>query len=141
MKLSIKTTFNFGKLASELPKIIEKNSQRYARSSAKGAKENISKGLTPPLSGFTRHIRKLRKRTGTKPLYETGALHRSIKGTSEGLKMLKYGIYHHHGFTTGAKSMFPDMEVPARPFIFPDKKTILTAFNSFRKDFRKALRK
>ncbi len=141
MKLSIKTNFSFSKLASELPKIIEKNSQRYARSSAEGARENISKGLSPALKKSTLDIRKKRGTGGTKPLYETGNLYRSIKGTSEGLQMNKYGIYHHKGFTTGATSMIPNKKVDARPFITPSKKAILKAFDAFRKDLRKALKK
>tara|TARA_R100000808_G_C2152587_1_gene162135 strand:- start:2076 stop:2546 length:471 start_codon:yes stop_codon:yes gene_type:complete len=156
VKLQIKTTFDFGKLASQMPKIIEKHTQRTARSSATGAREAIDKGLAPPLKKSTLEIRKKRGTGGSKPLYETGSLYRSIKGTSEGLQMNKYGIYHHRGFKTGeltlmefqgeeyetsAASMIPKKKVPARPFIFPSKKTILKSFDAFRKDLRKALKK
>jgi len=156
MKLSIKTTFDFGKLRNELPKILEKHTQRTARSSAEGARENISKGLSPPLKESTLEIRKHRKTGGSKPLFETGSLFRSIKGTSEGLQMNEYGLYHHRGYTTGkltlmkfqggsyetsASSMIPNKKVPARPFIFPSQKTILKSFDAFKKDLRKALKK
>ena len=154
MKLQIRTTFDFGKLASQMPKILEKHTQRTARSSATGARENISKGLSPPLEKSTIEIRKQRGRGGTKPLFETGALHKSIKGTSEGLEMLGYGIHHQYGFTpkqlpfkivNGEQEWFmpntKGIKVPARPFIFPSKKTILKSFDAFRKDIRKALKK
>ncbi len=156
MKLQIKTTFSFGKLASKMPKIIEKHMQRTARSSAQGAKENISKGLSPPLKKSTLEIRKKRGTGGTKPLFETGSLFKSIKNTKSGLEMNRYGIYHHQGFKTGkltlkefqgekyetsANSMIPNKKVPARPFIFPSEKTILKSFDAFRKDLRKALKK
>ena len=156
MKLQIKTTFDFGKLERQMPKIIEKHMQRVGRSSAQGAKENISKGLAPPLKQSTIAIRKQRGTGGTKPLFETGQLFRSIKNTKDGLQMNRYGIYHHRGFKTGkltltkfqgeqyetsAASMIPNKKVPARPFIFPSEKTILKAFDAFRKDLRKALKK
>ena len=156
MKLQIKTTFSFGRLAREMPKILEKHTQRTARSSAAAARENISKGLSPPLKKSTLEIRKKRGTGGAKPLFETGSLFKSIKGTSEGLEMNEYGIYHHRGFKTGeltliefqgeqyetsAASMIPNKKVPARPFIFPSEKTILKSFDAFRKDIRKALKK
>ena len=156
MKLQIKTTFDFGKLASQMPKILEKHMQRTGRSSAQGAKENISKGLSPPLKNSTLEIRKKRGTGGTKPLYETGDLFRSIKNTKDGLEMNEYGIYHHRGFKTGklelmefqggqyetsAASMIPNKKVPARQFIQPSEKTILKSFDAFRKDIRKALKK
>ena len=136
MKSQIKTTFSFAKLASKMPKIIEKHMQRVGRSSAQGAKENISKGLAPPLKQSTIAIRKQRGTGGTKPLFETGQLFRSIKNTKDGLQMNRYGIYHHRGFKTGkltltkfqgeqyetsAASMIPNKKVPARPFIFPSE--------------------
>ena len=154
VKLQIKTTFSFGKLAREMPKILEKHTQRTARSSAAGARENISKGLSPPLKKSTLEIRKQRGTGGSKPLYETGSLFKSIKGTSEGLEMLRYGIHHQYGFTPkqipfkivkGEQEWFTPntkgIKVPARPFIFPSKKTILKSEKAFKKDIEKALKK
>ena len=133
MKLQVKTTFDFGKLASQMPKILEKHTQRTARSSATGAREAIERGVSPPLKKITIETRKRRGTGGTKPLFETGALHRSIKGTSEGLQMFNYGLFHHEGHKTG--------HFPARPFIQPSGKAILKSFDAFRKDLRKALKK
>ena len=133
MKLQIKTTFDFGKLAGQMPKILEKHTQRTARSSATGAKEAIDRGVAPPLKQTTIDRSKRAGTGGSKPLFETGALHRSIKGTSEGLEMNTYGLYHHRGHSKG--------HFPARPFIFPSEKTILKSFDAFRKDLRKALKK
>tara|TARA_Y100000310_G_scaffold319014_1_gene373746 strand:- start:1498 stop:1974 length:477 start_codon:yes stop_codon:yes gene_type:complete len=158
MKLSIKTTFDFGKLRNEFPRILEKHTQRTARSSAEGARENISKGLSPPLKESTLEIRKHRKTGGSKPLFETGSLFSSIKGTSKGLRMNRYGLYHHEGFTpkkipyllgdVKTKKDFlafahnkSNIKVPARPFIFPSEKTILKSFDAFRKELRRALKK
>ena len=133
MKLQFKTTFDFGKLASQMPKILEKHTQRIARSSARGAREAIERGVSPKLKQSTLDRRKRAGTGGSKPLFETGELHRSIKGTSEGLEMNTYGLYHHQGHSKG--------HFPARPFIQPSEKTILKSFDAFRKDLRKALKK
>jgi hypothetical protein len=130
VKLTVKTTFSFEKLARKLPKVLEKHSQRITRSSAQGAKENIEKGVSPPLRQSTIDKRKARGTGGSKPLFETGALFRSIKGTSKGLEMLEYGLWHHQG-----------SKRPPRPFITPSEKTILKSFDAFRKDLRKAFKK
>ena len=113
MKITVKTTFDFGKLASNFPRILEKQMQRTARSSATGAREAIERGVSPKLKQSTLNRRKRAGTGGSKPLFETGKLFRSIKGTSEGLEMWNYGLYHH----------------------------ILKSFDAFRKDFRKALKK
>ncbi len=131
MKLEIEVNFDFGRLARELPKIIEKSSQRYARSSEKGSKENIDKGVSPKLEDATLARRKRRGTGGRKPLFETGALYRSIKGTSEGLTLNRYGWYHHSGdLKAGTKP---------RPFIAFSKKEIKPVFDKFKQDIRKAL--
>ena len=158
MKLEIKSNFSFSKLASSLPKILNKHTRRMARSSAQGAKENIDKGLSPPLKKSTLEIRKFRGTGGSKPLFETGRLKRSIKSTKDGIQMVEYGIYHHKGFTPkkipfqfGQVSKKRDflafahnkkgIKVPARPFIFPSQKTILKSIDAFKKDLRKGMRK
>lgn len=114
---------------------------RIARSAEKGAKDAISKGLKPPLKKSTIDMRKKRGTGGSKPLFETGALFRSIKRSKGGLQMLNYGLEHHRGYTTASDSMIPNKNVPARPFIQTDEKQILKSFDAFRKDLRKALRK
>ena len=132
-----KITYDAGKLGRAIPKIIEKYFQSAYRSSAKGAKERIDKGLSPPLRKSTIAIRKIRDTGGTKPLYETGSLHRSIKGTSEGIEMNHYGIHHHRGF----RSKKFKARVPARPFIMPSEKDITPALETLRKEIRKAFKK
>ena len=130
-------------------------------SSAEGARERISKGLSPPLKPSTLAIRKQRETGGSKPLFETGALFKSIKGTSEGIEMLEYGKYHHEGFTpkkipfimgslsgeSKGKEFIAfahnkkNIEVPARPFILPSKKSMSKSIQEFKKDINKALNK
>ena len=138
MKIKFKISYDAGELASEMPKIIEKYMQRYARGAEKGSKEAIDKGLEPPLSEFTIEHRKNKGQGGSKPLFATGNLYRSIKGTSEGLEMLGYGLKHQRGYKNPIKNW---ARVPARPFIQTSRKEILTAFNKFKKDIRKAFKK
>ena len=59
MKLQVKTTFSFAKMAREMPKILEKHMQRTGRSSATGAKEAIDRGVSPPLKKSTIGTNKL----------------------------------------------------------------------------------
>ena len=95
MEIKTKVTFSFAKLASNLPRILEKTASRYARSSVKGARKNIDKGVMTAVphsegSGLrksTLNIRHNRGITGTKPLYETGSLYRSIKAQGNKLTM------------------------------------------------------
>ena len=138
MKVKVSVSYNAAKLASQMPKIVEKYMQRYGRSAEKGSKEAIDKGLKPPLAQFTIEHRKNKGQGGSKPLFATGNLYRSIKGTSEGLQMLAYGLKHHKGYKNPVKNW---RDVPARPFIQVSEKEILSAFNKFRKDIRGAFKK
>ena len=141
MEIKTKVSFSFANLASNLPRILEKTASRYARSSVKGARKNIDKGVMPPLKKSTLNIRHNRGITGTKPLYETGNLYRSIKAQGNKLTMNDYGMLHHKGFRTRASSAVPKKKVPPRPFIKPDEQEILTVFDAFKKDIRRNFRK
>lgn len=156
MKLEIKSNFSFTELSNNLPNILEKQTRRITRSSAEGIKKNIGKGLSPSLKKSTLEIRKFRGISGSKPLFATGALKRSIKGTKDGIQMLEYGLHQHRGFTPkkipfirntrkGEQLAFANnkkgITVPSRPFIAPSQKTILKSIDAFKKDLRKGMRK
>ena len=155
MKLKATSNFSFEQLANNLSKNIEKGTKRIARSAVKGAKERIDKGLSPPLKKSTIELRKERGTGGSKPLYETGSLHRSLKATDKGIEMNKYGWYHHKGFKATnvpiGKNKLNEPEfirgkwiqrnVPARPFIFPSQKEILEPAKKMLMDIRKSMQK
>ena len=130
MKLKIKSNFSFTKLSSDMPRLMEKHLQRTATSYAEGAREMIKSGELEALKQSTIDRRKARGTGGTTPLFETGSLFRSLKGTSEGLEMNEYGIWHHKGTNR-----------PERPFIFPSEKTILKSRDALKRDMNKALKK
>jgi len=160
MKLEIKSNFSFSKLASNISSILDKQSNRISKGSAQDARENIDKGLSPPLKKSTLSIRDIRNIEGSKPLYATGRLYKSIKDTKDGIQMMKYGLYHHKGFTPkkipfalkyldwdvadkmlGYANNKKGIRVPARPFLFPSQKTILKSIDAFKRDLRKGMRK
>lgn len=133
MKLETKVNFDFNKLANQMPKIIEKTMQGYARSAEQGSKESIDKGVSPALKRSTIQRRKRRGTGGSKPLFETGELYRSIKGTSEGLELKEYGYLHHIGQAGKHKIK--------RQFITISKKAIRPLVDTFKISIKKALRK
>ena len=111
------------------------------------SKKAIKEGkIQPQLSPKTLEIRRARKSPksigGDKPLYDTGALHKSIKASdvndnysfgieqSLGIEFLKYGLKH----ITGDG-------VPQRNFIKLDKKSSTRISKEVIKDLKKALRK
>ena len=161
MKLQIKTTFDFGKLAGKIEGIMNKHAERTGRVSVQGIKDAIDGGKFDAISDATRYVRKeglspnsgMTATSSTKPLVHTGKLRRSIKWVSRGQKgiaMEDYGAYHlkerkikKNKFT---KSMnFAGKTRPARDFVSAGlkerEKGVLKSFDAFRKDLRKALKK
>jgi len=132
MKLNILVNFDFGTLGREMPRVIEKTMQRYARSAKRGSKEAIDRGVSPSLSKKTLERRKRKGTGGSKPLFETGSLYRSIEGKSDGLEMFGYGYLHHIGKAGKHKKQ--------RKFITISKKQIMPTLDKFKKDVKKALR-
>ena len=136
MKLQIKTTFDFGKLAGRIEKIIENASRGLSRAGAEGIKKSLESGNFKSLSPTTIDIRKsgdspnsgYMATSSTKPLIHTGKLRDSIKSNKEGVEMFKYGTYHNKGYTTVSNKFtryyfkhtgknLAGKNVPARPFI------------------------
>ena len=102
MKLQIKTTFDFGKLAkfveseaftSQVSILLGGGIVESSKAFMKGG------GVTPKLEQSTIDIRKMRGSGGTTPLYETGELAKSLKVKKDGIWGLHYGKYQYEGFT------------------------------------------
>ena len=111
MKLEIKTNFDFGKMADQLPKVIDKFlNDSYAGVVAQDSKKFIESGSVKPKLKESTLRKRSRDGYGTKPLYRTGELANSISKSKDGLKMKGYGTLHHKGFVWG-KSIDP------RPFL------------------------
>ena len=118
MKLEIRVGVDFGKLASDMSKLIDSFiSDSLIGTSIKLTKDNIkSGGVTPPLLQSTIDRRK-RGKTGTRhggnrPLYDSGDLHDSLKKSKNGIDMVKYAPIHHEGIPA---------RMSARPFLIIPK--------------------
>ena len=123
MKLEIRVGVNFNKLASDIPKLTDKFvSDSLVGTSVKLSKEFIKSGkVKPKLKQSTIDRRKRGKYGGSTPLYESGALHNSLKKTKDGMEMVGYAPVHHSGHETG--------HFPPRPFIIiPKLKDIQKTF-------------
>ncbi len=110
VKLTAKVTFSFSKLKNQLIENIKSTKESSARDLAEKLKNYIKDGKVKPV--LTKTTKKRRKKIGynsfypnlkgnqasnTKPLYATGKLVESIKGTSEGISFNHYGKWHDDG--------------------------------------------
>ena len=116
MKLQIKTTFDFGKLASKTEKLIDGLVQKTTTGKASAMKNRISSGSTitgkmEALKDSTMETRKLRGISGSVPLKATGALLNSIKPTAKGIMAKEYGSYHNTEFVTQNNPAIPDSPI------------------------------
>ena len=141
MKLKIKTNFDFSKLSRQLDKITGQYLAGFAVEAVKGSKDNIDRGLKPPLEDSTKDIRKWRTQPPSPPLKASGQLYNSIKPVNNTLEMDYYGWDHHTGFKTHPKSLFPNWTIPARPFIATTAKNRDKIDKEFMININKALKK
>tara|TARA_R100001594_G_scaffold49535_1_gene82453 strand:- start:1671 stop:2120 length:450 start_codon:yes stop_codon:yes gene_type:complete len=149
MKLKIESNISFMKLLKFVhsPRFSNEVVDRIVDPLIEDSKKAIIDGkITPALRPSTIAARKSRLSPksigGTKPLYDTGALYKSIEesdknnaynfgeGQGFGIQFLEYGLKH----ITGEG-------VPKRNFIKLDPKSSLKISKDIVKDFRKALRK
>ena len=144
MKLQIKTTFDFGKLAkfveseaftSQVSKMLGGAIIESSRAFMK------SGGVTPKLEQSTIDIRRMRGSGGTTPLYESGDLAKSLNVKKDGIWGLHYGKYQYEGFITSKNSMIPNKKVPARDFIAMDASKMKKPISKLIKKIGKALKK
>ena len=123
----ITTTFDFGKLASKIPEIlddlVEESKMVYAEMSVK----NITEGLRPlkkpsieaRKKGHYWGNKKVTPTSKTKPLDYTGDLIKSIKIHEQGVIMNEYGLHHQKGFNIPMKraGVTFNQPVPPRKFL------------------------
>ena len=167
MKLQIKTTFDFGKLANKTKELIDNFKEQTILTESKKMSNRLKSGKTiigamDKLSDAAKITRILRGHSPTSPpLNASGKLLNSIKVVKTGVSINKYGLHQSTGFTTqnnpvipgkGKKAkgglrkrkfQFAGKSIPARKWIHTDEtfkydKRILTAFM---KRIGKALKK
>ena len=121
MKLQIRTTFDFGKLASKIEGImndvVDDGKRLYRATTRDNLKEGKIRKLRPASiearkRGHYWKGKKVTPTTSTKPLVYTGELLNSIRVVDKGIEMWDYGLNHHEGFTLPQGT-----PVKARPFL------------------------
>jgi len=129
MKLSVKTTFDFGKLANKIKSITDETVNTLAKQYEKASLSNINKriGDTGGKLDENAPFTKLKK-GHDKVLIDKGWLFTSIKASKNTLSMNEYGWRNHQGIGR-----------PERPFIgykkgHPD-------YDSYSKSLMKAISK
>jgi hypothetical protein len=108
MKIKIRTTFNFNKLADKIPEMIEE----FIEDNGKTTVDNIRNIIDnrrhekPNLGVSTLNKRQANKLGGIKygapkygdiPLKYTGKLYDSLKATPKGVEGQEYTVFHHRG--------------------------------------------
>ena len=146
MQLEIKVGVDFGKLANEMPKIIDKTLEDAVGRSVEATRKKIDSGSLEALKDSTIDIRSRRNQSRSKPLYASGTLYKSIRKDKNSLRMKGYGTVHEEGFIPKKipvirekdnKIVYPlnkgNIRVPARPFISIGKASMGNMIKSMRK--------
>ena len=138
MKLQVKTTFDFGKLAKNIKTIVKGTSFIIARDYEKQTLQNIDAGIDNRGFALKENTKFTRLKKGyDKPvMIDEGWLYQSIKASGDTLSMNEYGWWNHKGINR-----------PKRPFIgfstdHPNyKKYSNNLMKSISKQLGKALKK
>tara|TARA_Y100000310_G_scaffold88536_1_gene85551 strand:+ start:730 stop:1233 length:504 start_codon:yes stop_codon:yes gene_type:complete len=167
VKLQIKTTFDFGKLASSMKKTTNDFKEQTILIESKKMANRLKTGRTidgvmKGISDAAKITRILRGHSATSPpLNASGKLLNSIKVVKSGVSINKYGLYQSEGFTTQNNPVIPEGKkkpkgglkkrqfkfegktIPARQWLHTDEtfKYDKKIVDKFFKDISKALKK
>ena len=114
MKLQIRTTFDFGKLASKAKELIDNLKEQTILTESKEMSNRLKSGSTidgtmKGISDAAKITRILRGHSPTSPpLNASGKLLNSIKVRKTGVSINKYGLYQSEGFTTQNNPVIPE---------------------------------
>ena len=112
-KIFIDANFSFPKLLRKYKRLTKDVTSSSYREVAKTARRMLKKGeVTPTLTSKSRTKAEFSK-YGSKPLYKTKALYKSIKGNTKGLHMLEYGRMHNYGEGKNKPREFIKLEAEA----------------------------
>ena len=145
-QIETKITYDAGRLAKEMPKMIKKLLIDYTTQTGRNVKSNIFEGkIKQNLTETTKKIRRKRGQKGTPALFASGRLYNSIKvkefKTTASINMNFYGALHNKGYNTAPNSMIPRKKVPKREFITPKKGTFNRLAKSFGKNIAQKFKK
>tara|TARA_Y100001963_G_scaffold116100_1_gene161264 strand:- start:1550 stop:2053 length:504 start_codon:yes stop_codon:yes gene_type:complete len=164
---SIKTTFDFAKLASKSKQLIKEFKEKTILTESNAMKKRLQSGMTingqmDEISDVAKITRILRGHNpSAPPLNASGRLLKSIKPIKSGVSVKKYGLHQSEGFTTKNNPVIPEgnkkpkgglkkrqfkfagKKIPSRKWIHSSEtfKNDKGVVNDFFKDLRKALKK
>lgn len=98
MEIKVKVNFDFGKLASSMPKIIDTYINGYVKETEVQTKKNIDSSKDKFGSSLKINYRK------GQPLFDTGSMYNSIKQNKKNLIIKKYGYFHDRGRVPNLRS-------------------------------------
>jgi hypothetical protein len=140
--ITVKYNIDFKKALKELEKekLSKTLNKGVAPKTVQLSKKFIKSGnVKPKLSGFQRNYRKSIGINQNKPLFMTGKLVNSLKGTDKGIKGVNYAKEHRKGY------QYERGDVPAREFVtaaLPSEKSSTDKiYKEFEKKFVKLLSK
>ena len=114
MKLQIRTTFDFGKLAGKVKDLVSDFKEQTILTESKEMSNRLKSGRTidgtmKSISDAAKITRILRGHSPTSPpLNASGKLFNSIKVRKTGVSINKYGLYQSEGFTTQNNPVIPE---------------------------------
>ena len=142
MKITVKTTFDFGKLAKYVSsgEFSAQANRILGAHVADASKRFIMQGkVKPELKPSTRKRRSRMGITQNAPLFRTGTLANSLKPVNEGIKGAHYGKDHLKGYPL--KRGNTTVMVQPRDFIVFEEERIKKPFNTLMKKMGRALKK
>ena len=112
-KIFIEANFDFKNLVRKYKRLTKDATSTARKQVAKTARRMLKNGeVTPSLTSKSRTKAEF-SQYGSKPLYKTKDLYKSIKGTTKGLFMLEYGRMHNNGEVRTEKREFIKVEAEA----------------------------
>ena len=148
MKLQIKTTFDFGKLAKKMPDILKHFGNIGAKALAKDARRMIQDGKLKSVTEGTMEIAKKRlspkrpyPRKGTKqqaPLH-TGSALASIKAIDDEVHAAGYLRYHMNEYTIASNKWTKKYAPKAIGTTVPERNPFFTKAGNFRKPVKERM--
>mgnify|MGYP003627830057 CR=1 FL=1 len=112
-KIFIETNFDFKNLVRKYKRLTKDATSTAYKEVAKTARRMLKNGeVTPSLTSKSRTPSEF-SQYGSKPLYKTKDLYKSIKGTTKGLYMREYGRMHNNGEVRTEKREFIKVESEA----------------------------
>ena len=132
--IEVKYNIDFKKALKELEekKLSETLNKEVTPKTVELSKKFIKSGnVKPRLSGFQRNYRKSIGINQNKPLFMTGKLVNSLKGSPQGIKGINYAKEHREGYE------YLDNDVPAREFVTAALPSEKSSTDKIYKEFQK----